>query len=439
MSDFPKATRADIDFQGFQSQLSTFTGERGPVWDIRDALYGVVAGGSRKRCSKLDAFPLGWLPLFLRAYILGWLRSRVSLSHTKPASHHFFIPDPAENHFDRLASLFRSSECRSNRKIWYVRQSAASKLTVNEKFDSSDITHTWVRSFRPSDLILALGTVSLLKRIPIVRNNRTHVNNLVLYITKFHTARRFWKQQFETCPPTAIYATYEKNFLAKSFFLEAREMGVLRRVFWLHGLAHESLQATFSTEMWCMRSAEASSMRSLLPPDCITLHVPSPRVRRLMETAGVRVAASKRSLTSLNFLVLGTGNDPVFTEAMREADLARLREIQISLGDSVNWRFRPHPGAMERYRIAVGAANLNMESFSVNQLDEDLKWCDAILAPYSSVSVEAHEIGRTVFWSLPSSQNLYGVSGLVDEGIGQRIDPVNAVTLVHEHFPAYQR
>jgi hypothetical protein len=436
MSNNQDANRKHVAYQDFEKELHLATKGKGSLWLLRDMAYAeILSNNNRRPVTWIIKLPFGWFPLLLYSIIIGLFKRRFNDSEILSRSHHFLIPNAAVNHYDRMASVFSKNEFRGCRKIWIYDPRTLNKMSIDEKSDSSLITDEWIKWFRLNHVKQAMNSVRPLKKTFFGKCNPTLYNKTILAFIKYFSLKNFWDKQLINSVSLSAFSTYEKSYLTKSFFKAAAECEVPNRIHWLHGLAHVSHCPTFATEIWCSSSAECEMLRNILPGSCIPVHVSSPRVKNLINEIGIISHNDRQKIKAVKILVLGTGNDPNFTEDMRKNDLHRLQSIQELLGSSAIWRFRAHPSARKRYKTAIIDAGLIMESFSDNTLEVDLKWCDIVFAPYSSVAVEAHEIGRLVFWTLPINEDLYGVSDLVNLGIGQRINPSNAFEIIHQKFP----
>jgi len=210
------------------------------------------------------------------------------------------------------------------------------------------------------------------------------------------------------------------------------------RVHILHGMLHPSLAPTFATEMWCMTDKEASTANEFLPATCAAKCMISAESLRLRDAAGVLDKKERITISKPRILVLGTSTDPTYSIDMRIEDLCVVKSLIQSTQQSCEWRFRPHPGAIEPYREELGLAGVPVGDFSLRRLDEDLRWSHVIITPFSSVGVDAHNLGRIVFWNQAGRRNLFDIDALISDGIGTRMDFACFRTNLVRFFPNCQ-
>jgi hypothetical protein len=403
------------------------------LWSIRDLVYRMLAQSAKKR----DAWGMGYLAAFSQLLWAAFRNRKFTFTPPKPlpsrASHFIFL-NSAPNHFGKLYPLF--ARCHDNGEVvgWVEDTRVRSKIRVEHWPVLRPVSNLNAWSMRPSDWVKAWVACKQIKGIFPEFAKTRFPPRMYFYILQYYSLRRFWSVVFSSTP-IAAYTTFEKGIAAKSMMEAAQMAGCPERVHYLHGLFHPSLTPTFATEMWCMSEREANCANETLPSSCKAKYVVSGESARMREAVGVLDQSSRSQVVTPRILVLGTSTDPTYAMDMRIEDLSAIKAIIQSNPSLLEWRFRPHPGAIDPYRNELRVSDITVDDFSLRSLDDDLRWSHVIITPFSSVGVDAHDLGRIVFWNQAGNRNLFDIDELVSEGVGIRMAPPEFATTLMSFFP----
>lgn len=420
-------------FQQFESRMEAVRTSHPHLWMIRDLVYRLLVHGGRMPVRRGLGFLSGLLRLTRSALAdRGFSLSRAC---SVPAgSSHFIFVNSAPNHFGKIHPLYLRNREEGHALGWVEDPRVRPLLKAGDVPRMRSIGSLHVPSMRPADLIAAFAACRKLAGIFPGFSGTRFIPGVFFSLIRYYSMRRHWQRVFHNTP-SAVFTTYEKSIAAKSMFEAALAAGCPRRVHILHGMFHPSLGPTFATEMWCATEREAESAREHLPPECKAICVISDEAVRLRKAVGMLDPATLNGIQIPRILVLGTSTDPTYTAVMRKRDLATLDSLMRSAPGSFEWRFRPHPGAVEAYRGELEDASITVSDFSLRALDDDLRWAHIIITPFSSVGVQAHDLGRMVFWNQPADENMFDIESLISSGIGSRLDPHAFHEFVRRRFP----
>ncbi len=424
-----------LGFETFQSRLRTRTGGNEIAWLLRDALFRELTAKAESREKRLLRIPGAWSILILKEWLAALAQAGILPTVPDTTRHHLLLVSNGANHISRIRSrLHRILRENGQVVVWCSRQTPPPDIPDHELAHYRIIIGAWAKYTQLRHLLDAYKTANFMLDVFPDESSRESFGNIFLYMVRFFGWRDFWKTVFRNTPES-VCSTYEKGYDAKPLFLLASETGVPSRIFWLHGMTHESLESTAASEMWCMSQVEADGLKTLLPPHCISVYAQSPQSIALLEKIGYLDECERMELRHVNILVLGTGNDNLYDDFSRIEDLASVKKLQGLVGGSCSFRFRPHPGAIDRYRRNLNAAAISVNDFSQRSLEEDLSWSHAIMAPYSSVATDAFESGRQIFWTQRSNRNLYAISDYIKAEIGMRVEPESVFLTFSQRFP----
>jgi hypothetical protein len=420
-------------FDNFQEAIRSWGGEHTLLWELRDGLFGVLThsrarlGQVLKTREALLFLPFGWI-----AYMLSF---RVSPAPAPVVStHHLLFLSPRSNHLKRVEPLLRELSKSSPCTGWVANPQTQARIAPDLLPLAKDISRGWrahlnLQDFRKADREARKLEQMLDWRVPLIERSR-----LRLYVALFFAWKRFWQAHLPD-PSVFVLTTYEKDPIAKSLLVVAKEKNVPQRIHWAHGLRHNSLQSTFASELWCLTEPDAEYFRTVLPTDCLAIYKPSPEGLELAAKIGILDEEKRREARPVQFLFLGAGFDPDYSPAERLADLQVIRTGMEELGDRVVWRFRPHPGNIPNFLSDLEALGIKEPDISKNSLEDDIRWSHAVGTPFSSVGIDAKLAGRELFWVHAEIRSLYSVDKLIAAGFGIHIDSKSVSRKVTEAFP----
>lgn len=305
--------------------------------------------------------------------------------------------------------------------LWVVHNEGTEQFKSNSINNFSLIYNAWIRELSWRTLQEACNHVKKLQILcPGMFNLRAR-NRIFLFFVEFLAWKRVWKRCFKFAP-NAVYSTFEKAASAKAFYLVAEDLKIGKRVHWMHGMRHSSLQATLATDIWCMTDADVNYFEAIVSSACIVRKKPSPEAQEMIAKGGMVDISYIRAKDTKNFLYLGVNLISSYDRKMRLEDLKIVKRAQVKYGESVRWRFRPHPGAIKQFHKDLHDAGIEAGDFSSQSLIEDVLWADAIGSPFSSILIDAHETGRPVFWMQSFIRPFGGAAELIEAGIGSLCD-----------------
>lgn len=409
-------------FEKFQQTISEKHGKESLLWRIRDALFAEAFYGKSNRLRKLFHIPGGWLLVLLVLFLREQRNSSPTVPETQPKDLHFLFPSPRNNHMGRLMPLLKSELAAGKTCIAYYEDSSIPNLIpdpLRPYFHS--LAGTWTKHVRIKDIRESRRLSRQLKTSLKTDLDETKCAALCVYLVQFFAWRRFWLARLGN-HPSKIVSTFEKAPKIKAFFHAAWEHDVPHRVHWIHGLRHSSIQATLSTDLWCMTPGDVRFFENRVPSYCTPSVKQNPEAKELANAIGILDPIALRERKLMHFLFLGPGLEASYDKDMRMADLAVINKIQHEFSDRISWRFRPHPSASERFQTELTEAGIEIQDFSSRHLHDDLKWSHAVGSSWSSLLLDIHETGRPIFWVQAEIRTLGAVDELIADGIGIHLD-----------------
>lgn len=405
-------------------------------WQLRDmafsALYHDPPTWQRIRSSRnvLFALPGGWIVWLYSYHLAAFFAKSPPLS--PPADHHFLCLSARSNHIQRSAPEAAARSTHGSCAIWATNPQAAQALREASNVDIRLIGNPWVPFLDPACIELGLSeSRRILRALPPV--HRLAASKLAISFAIYQAALGFWRENL-TGRPKTVLTTYEKDPVSKAMLAVAAEIGVAERIHWTHGLRHASQRVTLANQLWCLTPNDARYFQSKVPPGCVACHRPSPESEHWLKTIGPLPPDILQNPPCVHFLVLGSGYDPGYTREMSLADLGVIANARDALGDRVQWRFRPHPGNIPRFRDDLAATGLKNIDFSTRNLAEDLQWSHAVGSTFSSVAMDIEPTGRPIFWIMSAIRPLYSVDQMIREGYGIHLDQSTATFRISEIF-----
>ena len=427
-------------FESFQAILKNRCSPESWTWLLRDGIFATITHDplSLRRIIRskeaLLVLPGGWM-LWLLIYKVQAMLGRIPPPPTPTSTaHHLLFLSTRSNHIKRMLPLLRECNQKASCLGWANQAQILQLIDKDLKHRMRLASNAWAFQLRVADLCVAASCAGDLKRsldshhIPWLQRGKVRI-----YIAIFLAWRRFWEQQFKF-QPESVLTTYEKDPMAKAMLHVAWEIGVPKRIHWAHGLRHASLQSTFSSELWCLIEPDVGYYRRILPAHCTPVHKQSPEALQLVQDIGILDKKDLQGLHSVNFLFLGNGFDSAYTDQMRIRDMEVIRQAMTTLKSQLNLRFRPHPGAVEKFKETLNELGLHDVDFSTRSLHEDLKWAHAVGGSFSSVLLDVLPTGRKVFWVQSEIRPLYGVDELIRQGYGIHVDSSTVVPRLREAF-----
>lgn len=424
-------------FEEFENLLRKASiDESSLAWKLRDmtfsALYHDPPTWKRIRCSRnaLFAIPGGWIAwLYSHHFSQRLVKTRPTL---RAFDHHFLCLSARSNHIQRIIPEATARSSCGSCTIWATNSIAAESLRNLSSAHIQVVETPWADFLDPNCIEVAQReSRRILSAITPV--SRLAASKLSVSLAIYQAALGFWRNSL-TGQPKTVLTTYEKDPVAKAMLAVAGETGIAERIHWTHGLRHSSQRVTLANQLWCLKANDAHYFQSKVPHGCVACHRPSPESIQWLETIGRVPPETLRNPSAIRFLVLGSGFDPGYTREMSLADLGVIAKASKDLGDRVHWRFRPHPGNIQRFREDLAAVGLHEIDFSSRTLAEDLEWSDAVGSTFSSVAMDIEPTGRPIFWIHAEIRTLYSVDQMIREGYGIHIDSANAAKKIRETF-----
>jgi len=419
-------------FDKFQAQLRCSVSENSLVWLLRDGIFGELTHSrpvwSQRLgyCDRLLFLPHGWL-----MYAISRALFAVPKPTRRPAKSHVLFLSTRSNHLIRSSeTLFNQLELGSAQG-WLAYPFSQTKLSPLVQQHVASLHNRWVREIRPSDIRIALRVESCISRLFPVESSRVIRQKVRLYALAYCGWKRFWNHQIGS-ETDFVLTTYEKSPLAKAMLSVASERNVPRRVHWAHGLPHNSQQATFASEMWCLTPPDVEFFSSVLPPCCTPVYKPSPEGLDLAEKIGRMRPSDIKSQRPVHFLYLGAGRDPLYKNSDQLADLKVIANAKNAFGAAIEWRFRPHPSNVHELLSAINGVGIENANISEGSLEDDLRWAHAVGSAFTSVMIDAELAGRTLFWVHSEIRPLYSVDRLIASGFGIHLGAKNAIQRLSE-------
>jgi len=419
-------TYSNESFEHFQEKLENAKGSDPLLWELRDSLFAEVFYGKERRIDILNRLPGGWMLSLAFQYFQNRLKA-VSNRLPEPNSgqSHFLFLSTRNNHINRLLPLYTKHRSSADCRAWYTMEGVPAETNDAGNPQILRIVGEWSRHLRVGDLFFAAKLSKQIWAVFPRELTPIQVSKIRIYLVQFMAWKRFWDQALGE-QPQMIATTFEKSPQAKAFFYSARDKQTPRRIHWIHGLRHASIQSTLATELWCMTPGDVRYFETRIPDYCTATLKRNPEADELAEKIGYFNPHQIQKRGHIRFLFLGPGKEASYTREMRMADLAIIRAIQEELGALVEWRFRPHPSARERFQAELDEADIRIPDFSGRDLNDDLKWADAVGSSWSSLLLDVRETGRPIFWIQSEIRNLGAVDELIADGIGTHLNMSNA-------------
>ena len=410
------------NFETFQTTLREHVTEDSLIWQLRDALFSEAFYGRSRWLDRMNHLPGGWLVSLYAQFLQARHTSKANQPPApEPGQCHFLFLSARNNHTRRLYPMLRDQLADGNSRAWFTVKGVLNTIDSDDCPQLYYIACEWSRHFLCEDVFTATKLTRKLGEIFPQYLPKTSLARIRIYFIQFLAWRRFWITALGE-NPRMVVSTFEKSAYVKAFFHAARQLQVPRRIHWVHGLRHASIQATLATELWCMTPGDVRYFQPRVPDFCTVSVKRNPETDELVRDVGVLTPADFAGLEQIHFLFLGPGTEASYTREMRMADLAIIRKAQQELGDRIAWRFRPHPSAADRFRLELVEAGITVEEFTTGPLNEDLKWAHAVGSSWSSLLLDIRETGRPIFWVQAEIRNLGAVDELIADGIGIHID-----------------
>ena len=424
-------------FEAFEARLhAAGIGGDSLGWKLREMVFSALYHDPltwQRVCAgrnALYAIPGGWIAWLYSHHI----SQRVSKRHVfpPPADHHFLCLSARSNHIQRIAPEASARAAQGSCRIWAANAKTAKALRDAGASHVSTIDLPWAAYLDPDSIAIARNeTAAVIHSLPPV--DRLAASKLAISFAIYHAALRFWREALRG-QPKSVLTTYEKDPVSKAMLAVAEEIGVPERVHWTHGLRHSSQRATIANRLWCLTAADARHFQPKVPPGCLATHRPSPESIHWLNTIGPLPPETLRNPATVHFLFLGSGFEPDCTNEMSLADLRVIAAARHALGSRVQWRFRPHPGNIQRLSDNLSKLGMHDIDFSTRALAEDLAWSHAVGASFSSVAVDIEPTGRPVFWVQAEIRSLYSVDQMIADGFGTHLDAATADAKIRETF-----
>ncbi len=437
MPDLRPTDFSNESFEAFEELLRRSALDESSLgWQLRDmafsALYHDPPTWQRIRRSRnaIFAIPEGWIP-WLYSYHLAKRFTKIP-SPAPPSDHHFLCLSARSNHIQRIVPEAATRSSNGSCTIWVTNPKAAQALQGTTTATIRGIDHPWAPFLDPTCIEIArTESARILNALPPV--SRPAAAKLAVSLAIYQAALPFWRENLSAIPKSVL-TTYEKDPLSKAMLTAAAETGVSERIHWTHGLRHSSQRVTLANQLWCLTSTDARYFQPKLPPGSTAIHRPSPESIHWLKNLGPLPPEILQNPPSVHFLVLGSGFDPGYTLEMSLADLRVIATARDALGPRVQWRFRPHPGNIQRFRDDLSKVGLHDIDFSTRTLAEDLQWSHAVGSTFSSVAMDIEPTGRPIFWILAEIRPLYSVDQMIADGYGTHLDAATAAAKIREIF-----
>lgn len=262
------------------------------------------------------------------------------------------------------------------------------------------------------------------KKIPIDFTRKQKLL-IFLYLSEFHVWVELWNKWLLASRPKQIITTFECSSSAKALFYVARQLGIPSRIHWYGGMRHAVLQSTLATDLWCQTKNDAEYFKRKVPIECNVEVKENPETQRLAKEIGI-LNSNAPVPVPMNFLFLGPGANPIYTKAMRIADLKVIKAIQDIFSDKIVWRMRPHPSRIDRFVGELKEAGVIANDISTRPLNDDLKWAHAVGTATSTLLLDLSKTGRHLFWVQARLRTISSVDEHVSNGIGKHLCIANA-------------
>lgn len=342
------------------------------------------------------------------------------------------IPSMRSNHIGRLIPFMED-----NPSHYGVFTTTPSKLdfSKNDKVQwSHDITGAWTKKLRPTHYLKSKKIISDISLNVPVDLNATQKYMLSMYVCQFFAWLEVWNELLSNCKPDRIITTFECSSSAKALFVSASELEIPSRIHWYGGMRHAMLQSTLSTELWCQTLSDARYYQNKIPSQCKALFMENPERVKLGNDLGI-INRDQIHEGPLRFLFLGPGSNPVYTKSMRMADLSVIKSVQNAFGNKIVWRFRPHPGKVQRFHDELSEAEVTSDDFSTRPLNDDLKWAHAIGTATSTLLLDLVKTDRKLFWIQYNLRSISSVDEHLADGIGIHLDYDACVHKLSQIYP----
>jgi hypothetical protein len=349
-------TYSNEDFEAFQERLLESTSGSGLLWELRDALFTEAFYGKPRNSNPLLILPGVWRLKLQHERLLH--RKATPATPTHGAIHVMFL-SARNNHVQRLIPTMCSDQSDADFQGWIIEPRVLGMLPKPFAVQSRVIAGAWTKHSHSCDYRNAhIFARDLADSLPGTFDGHK-IAVVCAYMVRFFGWQRFWQMAFSENTPQSVITTYEKAEHAKAMLYVAKQLGVPHRIHWIHGLRHASLQASLATELWCMTPGDVRFFRSRVPSYCTPIVKENPEATALAQSIGVLDSALVPALNPVHFLFLGPGKEKSYPKDMRMADLAVIHKLQQYFGSKIQWRFRPHPSATDRFQSELAEAGIN--------------------------------------------------------------------------------
>ena len=349
-----------------------------------------------------------------------WFRGYRSLKNVllSPCSApvQFLFCSARNNHINRLYPLFKDTSAEQDLCGWVSDSAVFGKIDETHNSLLKRIDGQWARMLKWKHFSEANKLCRELASAIPGFFSKTDMRKIHVFFVMFLTWKEVWESVLHP-DVREVYCTFEKSPVVKAFYAAAKDFGVPKRIHWIHGLRHSSIQSTYATELWCMTKGDVRFFETRVPTYCKPMKKRNPEADMMIEAIGIKRPREYYE-DSVHFLFLGPGLESSYSEGMRLEDLNIIKSAQEALGNSVTWRFRPHPSAVKRFQSELEKVGVRIDEFSSYPLNEDLKWADAVGSSWSSLLLDVKETGRPIFWVQSKLRTLGGVDELVEDGVG---------------------
>jgi len=424
-------------FDRFQDQISRSYAKESLLWELRDGLFSTLTHDQatiRKTFARREM--LLWLPFGWMLYLVSFGLMRFRNAPKKfppPATHQVLCLSTRSNHMKRILPLLREFAAKGSCVAWVVHPGVPALVDTRLRPHLADVAMGWIPCLRFEHILSANKEVTRLKHCLDESFPRLQWAKCRIYLAIYFACMAFWESKL-SAETHVVATTYEKDPMAKAFLAVAKSKGVKQRIHWTHGLPHNSQQATFASELWCLTKPDVEYFQSVLPDGCRAIYRPSPEAVELAENTGVLSASDLATARPVHFLFLGGGLDATYSRTNNLEDLSVLKAAASELERSVRWRFRPHPGNRSAFLEDLASLSIKDVEISSQSLEEDIRWSHAVGTVYSSVAIDASSSGRPLFWVMDPIRSLYSVDRLIASGLGIHINQANAAEKIRSTF-----
>ena len=407
----------NVNFEKFQELLETGIGRSHLLWELRDSIFCEAFYGRKQKLLLLCKLPLGQYLMLL----VEWFRSlrqskNIPLIECR-APVQFLFCSARNNHINRLYPLFKEILAEQEVSAWVSDGLVFDKIDETHHTMFQSIEGRWATELKFNHFSAANKLCFELDAAVPNFFTRTDLRKIHTFLVMFHAWKEVWAKVFHH-EMREVYCTFEKSPIVKAFFAAAKECGIPKRVHWIHGLRHSSIQSTYATELWCMTGGDVRFFKTRVPKYCTPIEKRNPETDLMVAAVGIKRPAKYKGAEPVHFLFLGPGLESSYTDEMRKKDMAVIQQAQSGLGNFVEWRFRPHPSAVDRFRDELKEAGVSADDFSSNSLEEDLVWSDAVGSSWSSLLLDIRETGRPIYWIQDEVRSVGGVDELIADGVG---------------------